>query len=115
VTGRFPRSQLHQPNSHENRDRAVSSRNELEAIILTGSVSWWKKPAREKIHPCAGQPAHSAVLEGRQARAAVQDGQRLPLRPRTKACSGGPEISSIVDQVALTRHAKPVEFEGDLA
>jgi hypothetical protein len=31
------------------------------------------------------------------------------------ACSGGPEISSIVDQVALTRYALPAEFEGDLA
>ena len=57
------RSHLHQSNSHENRDGAVSSRNELEAIILTESVSWWKKPAREKIDPGARQPAQWAVLE----------------------------------------------------
>ena len=42
-----------------------------------------------------------------QARAPDQGGPRLPLRPRTMACSGGPEISSIVDQVALTRYASP--------
>jgi hypothetical protein len=90
-----------------NRDVAVSSRNELEAIILTESVSLWRKPAREKIHPCVAQPAQWAVSEGRTGTGGESRRAKTPLRPLRMACSGGPEITSIVDQVALTKYASP--------
>jgi hypothetical protein len=90
VTGRFPRSHLHRPNSHENRDGAVSSRNEPETIIRTDSVSWWKKPARVKIDPGAGQPAQSAVLEGGTGKGGGSRRARTPASTTNDGLFGRP-------------------------